>query len=160
MSATPILLAFSRRDFICGRNSTGIVGVVFMYEMTDVGRVDQTISQSCARFMTLCGLQNMPNAAVVTWSGSPVPDAERKITELHNVEPFDQIFRNGALMHYLDDSPQSAIDVLRLFVHQRPVVLACQYEPLRLAGPATQYAAEPSSPDTNCCCGWWPWSRK
>ena len=57
-----------------------------MYELTSVMRLDQTIIQSCQRFIKLCGLQSMANAAVVIWSESPGRNAERETNELKQAE--------------------------------------------------------------------------
>ena len=135
------------------------MGLVFMYEMRDNRRLDQTISQSCQRFTRFCGKSNMSNAVVVTWSGSPVQDAERKANELYQAEPFSPILGQGARMHQFDGSPESASATLRLFVHEEPVTLACQCETLRTGDNPTQGPPEPPSPEANCCCSWWPWRR-
>lgn len=135
-----------------------ILGVVFMYEMTNAGRLDQSISQSCQRFINLCGLHNMSNAAVVTWSGPSVQNAGRRTSELRQAEPFNRMIENGALMFEFSGTPECATAILRTFIDKNPVALACQHEQVRIVD--TQGGAGPLSPETNCCCSWWPWCRK
>lgn len=131
-----------------------------MYELTSVMRLDQTIIQSCQRFIKLCGLQSMANAAVVIWSESPGRDVERETNELKQAEPFRQLFEKGARMVRFDGSQGSATAILQPLVRKNPIMLACQHETLRVDVTYTRGSSEPPSPGTNCCCSWWPWCRR
>lgn len=138
------------------RQDMSIVGVIFMYEMTDVGRLDHTISYSCQRFIQLCGLENMPNAAVVTWSRHTGRHTERRAIELRQTDPFKQVFGNGAVILEFNDSPESATTILQEFMDKPPVTLACQKQ----LNTETTIQGDPESPETNCCCSWWSWFCK
>jgi len=130
-----------------GKNS--VVGVIFMLDLS--GRVGREVTESCQKFLDICGRGSMQNAAIVARVGSR--DGGQRMNELRGLPHFEDVFNSGASILPYDGTTGSARDILRSFADKRPVTLACQDEGGRDTRSSSVYS-EPQTPVPTCC-GWW-----